>query len=154
MAHTTAEQAVAWAEEHLFDRRSVVREHELWRHALEHARADVGHALRQLFLALELAQRNKSVYMLNLEAHLSKDDLESILSLLKYCSTAEETVLCIDNPAADEEMLEVLLRRIPDYCSTIHILFAERGHRYNALQRTGCGPCPSNSGFWLGLRPE
>jgi Skp family chaperone for outer membrane proteins len=34
----TAEQAVKWAEEHLFDRRSVVHEHELWRHALEHAR--------------------------------------------------------------------------------------------------------------------
>ena len=34
----TAEQAVRWAEEHLFDRRSVVQEHELWRHALEHAR--------------------------------------------------------------------------------------------------------------------
>ena len=32
--------AVAWAEEHLFDRRSVVREYELWRHALEHARGD------------------------------------------------------------------------------------------------------------------
>ncbi len=30
--------AVAWAEEHLFDRRSVVLEYELWRHALEHAR--------------------------------------------------------------------------------------------------------------------
>ena len=34
----TAKQAIAWAEEHLFDRRSVVHEHELWRHALEHAR--------------------------------------------------------------------------------------------------------------------
>jgi hypothetical protein len=34
----TSEQAVKWAEEHLFDRRSVVHEHELWRHALEHAR--------------------------------------------------------------------------------------------------------------------
>ncbi len=33
-----AEKAVVWAEEHLFDRRSVVHEHELWRHALEHAR--------------------------------------------------------------------------------------------------------------------
>ena len=33
-----AEQSVAWAEEHLFERRSVVHEHELWRHALEHAR--------------------------------------------------------------------------------------------------------------------
>ena len=30
--------AVVWAEEHLFDRRSVVPEYELWRHALEHAR--------------------------------------------------------------------------------------------------------------------
>jgi len=34
----TAEQAVTWAEEHLFERHSVVREHDLWRHALEHAR--------------------------------------------------------------------------------------------------------------------
>ena len=32
--------AIAWAEEHLFDRRSVVREYELWRHGLEHARGD------------------------------------------------------------------------------------------------------------------
>lgn len=32
------ERAVAWAEDHLFERRSVVAEHELWRHALEHAR--------------------------------------------------------------------------------------------------------------------
>jgi conjugative relaxase-like TrwC/TraI family protein len=33
-----AERAVTWAEEHLFERRSVVLEHELWRHALEHVR--------------------------------------------------------------------------------------------------------------------
>jgi conjugative relaxase-like TrwC/TraI family protein len=33
-----SEKAVMWAEEHLFDRRSVVHEHELWRHALEQAR--------------------------------------------------------------------------------------------------------------------
>ena len=31
-------EAVSWAEEHLFERRSVVREHELWRYALETAR--------------------------------------------------------------------------------------------------------------------
>lgn len=31
-------EAVSWAEEHLFERRSVVREHELWRYALEIAR--------------------------------------------------------------------------------------------------------------------
>ncbi|MGH7989587.1 MAG: MobF family relaxase, partial [Limisphaerales bacterium] len=30
--------AIEWAENHLFERRSVVHEHELWRHALEHAR--------------------------------------------------------------------------------------------------------------------
>jgi conjugative relaxase-like TrwC/TraI family protein len=34
----TAEHAVGWAEQHLFERRSVVHEHELWRHALEHTR--------------------------------------------------------------------------------------------------------------------
>jgi conjugative relaxase-like TrwC/TraI family protein len=34
----TAVQAVSWAEQHLFERRSVVHEHELWRHALEHTR--------------------------------------------------------------------------------------------------------------------
>ncbi len=33
-----AEQSVTWAEEHLFERRSVVPEHELWRYALEYAR--------------------------------------------------------------------------------------------------------------------
>jgi conjugative relaxase-like TrwC/TraI family protein len=33
-----AERAVSWAEEHLFERRSVVLEHDLWRHALEHVR--------------------------------------------------------------------------------------------------------------------
>lgn len=31
----SAESALSWAEAHLFERRSVVREHELWRHALE-----------------------------------------------------------------------------------------------------------------------
>ena len=35
---TLAERAISWAEEHLFERRSVVLEHELWRHALEHVR--------------------------------------------------------------------------------------------------------------------
>jgi conjugative relaxase-like TrwC/TraI family protein len=35
-----AQKAVAWAEEHVFERRSVVNEHDLWRHALEHARGE------------------------------------------------------------------------------------------------------------------
>ena len=37
-SENVAEKAVAWSEKHLFERRSVVFEHELWRHALEHAR--------------------------------------------------------------------------------------------------------------------
>jgi conjugative relaxase-like TrwC/TraI family protein len=37
-SETLAEQAVSWAEGHLFERRSVVLEQELWRHALEHVR--------------------------------------------------------------------------------------------------------------------
>lgn len=32
--------AVRWAEEHLFDRKSVVHEHEIWWHALEHSRGE------------------------------------------------------------------------------------------------------------------
>ena len=35
-----AKAAIAWAEDHLFDRKSVVREHEIWSHALEHARGE------------------------------------------------------------------------------------------------------------------
>lgn len=33
-----ASAALSWAEDHLFDRNSVVLEHQLWRHALEHGR--------------------------------------------------------------------------------------------------------------------
>ena len=88
-------------------------------------------------LVIELSERNQNVYMLNLET-LRKDDLETVLSWLKYGFTDKQTVLCIDNPAADEEILETLLRRIPDYCPEIHILLAERAHRYYALKRTGC----------------
>jgi conjugative relaxase-like TrwC/TraI family protein len=38
LKHVGADESLTWAEDHLFDRKSVVREHELWRHALEHAR--------------------------------------------------------------------------------------------------------------------
>jgi len=37
-SQVAANAAIAWAEQHLFDRRSVVNEFELWRHALEHGR--------------------------------------------------------------------------------------------------------------------
>lgn len=37
-SQVAANAAITWAEQHLFDRRSVVNEFELWRHALEHGR--------------------------------------------------------------------------------------------------------------------
>ena len=43
MSYTPAavvEKAVTWAEEHLFERRSLVNEHDIWRHALEYARGE------------------------------------------------------------------------------------------------------------------
>lgn len=39
-ARNAVSAAITWAEEHLFDRRSVVNEFELWRHALEHGRGE------------------------------------------------------------------------------------------------------------------
>jgi len=38
LKHASADKSLAWADDHLFDRKSVVHEYELWRHALEHAR--------------------------------------------------------------------------------------------------------------------
>ena len=50
-----AEAAVDWVEDHLFDRRSVVREHELWRYALEVAR---GSAVTLAEVKRETARRD------------------------------------------------------------------------------------------------
>jgi conjugative relaxase-like TrwC/TraI family protein len=50
----TAADAVDWAEEHLFDRRSLVHEHDLWRHALEFAR---GHPTTLAQIKRETAAR-------------------------------------------------------------------------------------------------
>lgn len=88
--------------------------------------------------AVELARLDRDVFMLNLETHTDKDDLGAILSWLKYCAAPGRAVLCIDNPAADDETLEALLRRLPDYCADVCVLLAERTHRYQALRRTGC----------------
>jgi conjugative relaxase-like TrwC/TraI family protein len=51
----TEETAVSWAEEHLFERRSVIRDHELWRYALEFAR---GSTLTLADLKRETASRD------------------------------------------------------------------------------------------------
>ncbi len=53
-AEPTAAEAVSWAEEHLFERRAVVREHELWRHALAAAR---GGAVSVRDIQMEAASR-------------------------------------------------------------------------------------------------
>jgi len=87
-------------------------------------------------LAFELTELERTVYLLDLEYNLSKEDLDIVLSCLKFASVSRPTVLCVDNPAADEKNLEQLLRRINEYCPEIHILFAERDHRYRTLKRT------------------
>jgi conjugative relaxase-like TrwC/TraI family protein len=61
--------ATSWAEEHLFDRRSVVREHELWRHALEFAR---GSGLTLAELKLETASRD---YLREADGKLTRKDV-------------------------------------------------------------------------------
>src|SRR5258706_3246059 len=88
-------------------------------------------------VAVESAERGQSVFTLNLEAHVSHADVESILSLIRFCPTSEPAVLCIDNPAADEVTLERILREIPDYSASVQIILSERAHRYYALRRTG-----------------
>lgn len=88
-------------------------------------------------LAVELARRGDNVFTLNLEAQIDGADIEAILSILKFCSPAEQTVLCIDNPAADEVTLERILREIPDYADNVQIVLAERAYRYYTLERTG-----------------
>jgi predicted Zn-dependent protease len=87
--------------------------------------------------AVELTLRGNSVFTLDLETHLEMADVGSILSLIKFCSPSKQTVVCIDNPAADEVTLERILREIPDYAKNVHVILAERGHRYYALKRSG-----------------
>jgi len=65
----TAAAAVSWAEEHLFERRSVVREHELWRHALEFAR---GSTLTLQDLKRETATRD---YIREANGKLARKDV-------------------------------------------------------------------------------
>ncbi len=88
-------------------------------------------------LAVELAKRGDNVFTLNLEAQIGNADVESMLSLIKYCSPPEQTILCIDNPAADEATLERILREVPEYADNLRIILAERAHRYYTLKRTG-----------------
>jgi Flp pilus assembly protein TadD len=87
--------------------------------------------------AVELSERGYNLFTLNLETHLSNANVETILSTIKFCSTSEQIVLCIDNPAADEAALERILREIPDYSSNVQIILSERVHRYYTLRSMG-----------------
>lgn len=60
-----AEEAIAWAEEHIFDRRSVVLEHEIWQEAIQHAR----------------------------NQNISVDDLKRVTATRDYIRKPEEPVL-------------------------------------------------------------
>ncbi|MBV9007810.1 MAG: relaxase domain-containing protein [Verrucomicrobia bacterium] len=65
----TIEAAVSWAEEHLFERRSVVHEQEIWRHALEFAR---GSGLTIQELKRETASRD---YVRQTDGKLTRKDV-------------------------------------------------------------------------------
>ena len=65
----SAATAVSWAEKHLFDRRSLVHEHELWRHALEAAR---GSRLTIAELKRETATRD---YIRETNGRLTRKDI-------------------------------------------------------------------------------
>jgi tetratricopeptide (TPR) repeat protein len=88
-------------------------------------------------LAIELIKENTHVFILNLEAHLTQRDIEHILALIRYNSGTGECFLCVDNPAADEEALTLILRRIPQTSQQIKILLTERGHRYQSMRQSG-----------------
>ncbi|HEY3278293.1 MAG TPA: tetratricopeptide repeat protein, partial [Syntrophorhabdaceae bacterium] len=88
-------------------------------------------------LAIELAQKNHHVFVLNLEAQLGRDGVELVLNTIRYKSPSDKCILCIDNPAADEETLSSILRRIPELNRRIHVLLSERGHRFQAMKKSG-----------------
>ena len=105
------EQAVTWAEQHLFERRSIVHEHELWRHALERARG------QDISLADIQAITQKRGY-LRFDEHPGKvTTREHIEREMEIVQTAKEGIgECYPlvwqpkpfNPMLDEEQREAL----------------------------------------------
>ncbi|EAT59669.1 tetratricopeptide repeat protein [Chlorobium ferrooxidans] len=89
-------------------------------------------------LAVELVQSYKQVYLLDLEAQLERVDIEHILNYIKFTPNIDSCLLCIDNPAANEDALKVILRHIPELSKNIRVLLAERGHRYHSMKQSGC----------------
>lgn len=95
-------------------------------------------------LSIELAEKGHLIYFLNLEAQLELGDIDHILNFIKYSIGSSEyprigsSVLCIDNPAVDETSFHQLLKRIFGVGKNIHVLVAERAHRYLAMKRSGC----------------
>ena len=89
-------------------------------------------------LAVELAESYQQVYLLNLEAQIERADIEHILNHIKFAPNSASLLLCIDNPAANEDALTVILRHIPELSKNVRVLLAERGHRYHSMKQSGC----------------
>jgi hypothetical protein len=105
-ARMTPLQAVLWAEEHLFDRRSVVHEHEIWRHALGHARGQPV-SLREIqeitsqrgyVRDKKLPHRITTSEVLGREWQIVRLAQDGIRRFRPLCATSAET-----NPSFDEE---------------------------------------------------
>ena len=120
------EQAVTWAEQHLFERRSIVHEHELWRHALERARG------QDVLLADIQAVTQKRGY-LRFDDHPGKvTTREHLLREWEIVQTVKEGIgdchsLVWEpkpfNPKLDEEQREALHKLV----SNIHRVSVFRG---------------------------
>ena len=96
-----AAEAVNWAEEHLFDRRSIVHEYDLWRHALEFARG-LGVSLDDI--KRETASRP---YIRDAAGKLTRRDVLAreweIVQLAKRGATAHEPLTPLF-PVADDSL--------------------------------------------------
>ncbi len=86
-------------------------------------------------IAIESVSTYPYVFILNLEHRFNNNDEKALLSLLKYTVGHEPCLLCIDNPAANPDVLQSLIRQIPAYNSQVNIVLAERGHRFNSLKQ-------------------
>jgi hypothetical protein len=141
-----AAEAVDWAEEHLFDRRSILHEHDLWRHALEFARG------RSVTLAEIKSETAARPYLRETPGSLTRRDVLAreweIVQLAKHGASAN--VPLARHLAEDEDTLaddqKSALRRILGSRDLVTLFRggAGTGKSYvlrrvqEALHRSGC----------------
>ncbi len=115
----TAAEALDWAEEHLFDRRSVVQEQELWRYALEFAR---GHRVTLDEIKQETAARS---YIREMPGRLTRRDVLAreweIVQLAKDGASKHAPLAAFSGLHEDmlSEEQKAALRRILDSCDFV-----------------------------------